>query len=181
MKFIETPIQGAFVLELEPRGDDRGFFARAFCKKELAEHGVDFDIAQINLANTKQAGTLRGFHYQVPPSKEAKFFRCIKGSIFDAIVDVRPDSPTFGKCFGAVLSAENHHAMVVPANCAHAYLTLEDDTTAYYAAADFYNPPLELGLRYNDPIVQVDWPTPPVHLSEKDKAWPDFKPEGQSS
>lgn len=179
MKFIETPIHGAFVLELEKHGDDRGFFARAFCKKELAEHGVDFDIAQINLANTKTAGTLRGFHYQAPPSKEAKFFRCIEGSIFDAIVDVRPNSPTFGKSFGAVLSSENRLAMVVPANCAHAYLTLEENTTAYYAAGDYYDPPLECGLRYNDPIVKIDWPIPPVHLSDKDKAWPDFQPEGQ--
>ena len=181
MKFNSTPIQGAFVLELDRHGDDRGFFARAFCKKELAEYGVEFDVAQINLSNTNAAGTLRGFHYQVPPSKEAKFFRCIKGSIYDAIVDVRPDSPTFGKCFGAVLSAANHHAMIIPANCAHAYLTLEDDTTAYYAVSDFYNSTLERGLRYNDPIVKIDWPTPPMHLSDKDKAWPDFNSEEQGS
>ena len=179
MKLIETPIQGAYVIELEPRGDERGSFARAFCKKELAEHGVDFDIAQINLANTKTAGTFRGFHYQVAPSKEAKLIRCTQGSLYDAIVDVRPDSPTFGKCFGTILSSENQVAMLIPANCAHGYMTLEDDTQALYAAADFYNPPLERGFRHNDPIVDLDWPTPPVHLSDKDQAWPDFQAEGQ--
>lgn len=177
MKFTPTDIDGAFIIDLEPRGDERGSFARAFCRQELADQGVGFDIAQMNLATTAAAGTFRGFHYQVKPSDEAKFIRCIKGSLFDAIVDVRPDSPTFGMSFGAVLSAENGRALLVPANCAHGYLTLEDDTQALYAARDFYAPDLERGLRFDDPIVKLDWPTPPVHVSDKDRNWPDFAPE----
>ncbi|RME90844.1 MAG: dTDP-4-dehydrorhamnose 3,5-epimerase [Candidatus Hydrogenedentota bacterium] len=174
MIFHETPLKGAYVIELEKKGDDRGFFARAFCVNEFKEHGIDHNIVQINNSFTVPKGTLRGMHYQLPPHAETKIVRCIRGSLYDVILDLRKDSPTFGKWFGAELTAENRKMMVVPKGFAHGFLTLEENTEAFYLVTEFYAPQAERGIRWNDPKFKIEWPMEPKVLSEKDANWPDF-------
>ncbi len=176
MKFHQTPVQGAWLIELEANGDDRGFFGRAFCTEEFKAHGIDMPVVQANLANTVQRGTLRGLHYQVAPAAEAKLMRCVRGSVFDVLVDVREDSPTYLKWFGVELSARNHQALYVPPLCAHGYLTLEDDTDMFYLVSEAYTPGAERGARWDDPAFGIDWPITPVVLSEKDSQWEPFTP-----
>lgn len=177
MIFHKTPLDGARVIELEKRGDDRGFFARFFCEKEFAAEGLETRFVQINNSLSSKKGTLRGLHYQLPPSGEVKVVRAIRGALYDVIVDLRAGSPTFGKWFGAELSAENRMMMYVPRGFAHAFITLTDDTEALYLVSDFYAPECERGLRFNDPALGIDWPIEPVEVSEKDRSWPDFNPE----
>lgn len=177
MIFHKTPLDGARVIELEKRGDDRGFFARFFCEKEFAAEGLETHFVQINNSLSSKKGTLRGLHYQLPPSSEVKIVRAIRGALFDVIVDLRAGSPTFGKWFGAELSAENRMMMYVPRGFAHAFITLTDDTEALYLVSDFYAPECERGVRYNDPAIGIEWPLEPAEISEKDKAWPDFNAE----
>lgn len=177
MKFHNTPLHGARLIELERRGDDRGFFARFFCEKEFAEAGLVDRFVQVNNSLTGKAGTLRGLHYQLAPAAEVKVVRCIQGALYDAIVDLRPDSPTFGKSFGAELNSENRLMMYVPRGFAHAILTLRDDTEALYLVSNFYSPENERGLRWNDPRFNIEWPITPREVSEKDGKWPDFDPE----
>lgn len=172
MIFTETPLQGAFVLELKEIGDDRGFFARAFCAQELKDHGLQPVVAQINLSYNKRKGTMRGLHYQAPPATEAKLIRCISGAIYDVIVDLRPDSPTYMQHFGAELSAANRRAVYVPEMFAHGYLALTDGAEAYYSASEFYTPGVEGGFRYNDPALGITWPIEVEHVSDKDASWP---------
>lgn len=174
MKFNSTPLHGAFTIDLEKRGDDRGFFARFFCEKEFAAAGLESRFVQINNSLTSKRGTLRGMHYQLPPDAEVKVVRCIKGSLFDVIVDLRPDSPSFKHWFGAEISAENRRMMYVPRGFAHGFVTLTDDAEAFYLASAFYSPENERGLRYNDPAIGIDWPTVPTETSEKDAQWPDL-------
>jgi len=176
MIFHPAPLKGAFTIELEKRGDDRGFFARVFCEKEFAQAGLATRFAQMNNSLSSQKGTLRGLHYQLPPSGEVKVVRCIRGALYDVILDLRPDSPTFGKWFGAELNAENRLMMYVPRGFAHSILTLQDNTEALYLASDPYDPERERGIRYNDPKFSIDWPIKPVEISSKDAAWPDFDP-----
>ena len=172
MIFKETPLAGAFVVEFERRGDDRGFFARAFCKKEFEDHGITMDICQVNMSLSRDKGTLRGLHFQREPAQEAKFVRAVAGSLYDVIVDNRPDSPTYLQSFGAELSAENGHALYVPKGFAHGFLTLTPDTMAHYLVDEFYTPGVEGGYRYDDPALGIDWPGEVVVVSEKDTAWP---------
>ena len=172
MIFTETPLQGAFVVELKEIGDDRGHFARAFCAQKFEDHGLKPMIAQINLSYNEKKGTMRGLHYQTPPAAEAKFMRCITGAIYDVIVDLRPDSPTFLQHFGIELSAENRKAIYVPEMFAHGYLALTDGAQAYYSASEFYTPGTEHGLRYDDPAFGIDWPIPVEVVSDKDMSWP---------
>lgn len=174
MLFIETPISGAFAVDLEPRGDDRGFFARAFCADEFAAHGLSMTIAQANLSWSAHAGTMRGLHFQLPPFAESKFIRCVRGAVFDVIVDLRPESVTFGQHVGMELSAENRRAMFVPERCAHGLLTLTDDSEVFYPVGAPYQPGLESGLRFDDPDLDIDWPIAAVHITEKDRSWPSF-------
>jgi dTDP-4-dehydrorhamnose 3,5-epimerase len=176
MIFNETPIPGAFLIDLEKRGDDRGFFARAFCEKEFAAAGLVSRFVQVNNSLSAQKGTLRGMHYQLAPMAETKLVRCIRGSLYDVILDLRKDSPTFGKSFGAELSAENRRMMYVPKGFAHGFITLTDDAEAFYFVDEFYGPSYERGVRWNDPKFQIEWPIPPVVLSEKDANWRDFDP-----
>lgn len=176
MKFHKTPLEGARVIELEKRGDDRGFFARYFCEREFAADGLETRFVQINNSLSSKKGTLRGMHYQLPPSPEVKVVRCVRGSLWDAIVDLRPDSPTFMKWFGAELSAENRLMMYVPRGFAHGLLTLTDDVEAIYLVSAFYDPQAERGLRWNDPAIGIEWPIAPVEISPKDAKWPDFDP-----
>jgi dTDP-4-dehydrorhamnose 3,5-epimerase len=177
MKFIETPLKGSYLIELEKKGDNRGFFARFFCENEFGDHQLATRFLQINNSLTAKKGTLRGMHYQLQPSAEVKVVRCIKGALFDVILDLRPDSPSFGKSFGAGLNAENRTMMYVPQGFAHGFVTLEDDTEALYLVSALYAPALERGIRYNDPTFQIQWPIQPAEVSEKDSKWPDFSPE----
>jgi dTDP-4-dehydrorhamnose 3,5-epimerase len=176
MRFRPTKLKGAYTIELEKRGDDRGFFARFFCEREFAGAGIPTPIVQINNSLSAKAGTLRGLHYQLLPAAEIKVVRCIRGALYDVIVDLRPDSPTFGQWFGAELTADNRLMMYAPRGFAHGLITLTDDTEAFYLVSNFYGPQEERGIRYNDPRFKIAWPIAPVEISDKDKSWPDFDP-----
>jgi len=176
MIFTETPLAGAYVIALEPREDERGFFARAFCKNELAEHGLANEIVQANLSFNHRRGTLRGMHMQAPPHGEDKLVRCIAGAIWDAIVDLRPGSPTHLKWFGVELSAANRLMLYVPKGFAHGYQSLTDGSEVMYMVTQFYTPGAERGLRWNDPAFGIPWPVGDPILSPKDAVAPDFTP-----
>jgi dTDP-4-dehydrorhamnose 3,5-epimerase len=174
MKFNQTPLEGAYTIDLEKREDDRGFFARLFCINEYDQHHLDRNIVQVNNSLSKDKGTLRGIHYQLAPKAETKIVRCIKGSLYDVIVDLRPNSPTFLKWFGAELSADNRTMMFVPKGFGHAFLTLEENTEAFYMVTEFYAPELERGIRWNDPKIDIKWPIKPEVISDKDNNHRDF-------
>jgi dTDP-4-dehydrorhamnose 3,5-epimerase len=176
MKFRPTPLVGAHTIEIERRGDDRGFFARVFCSNEFSRAGLVKDFVQINNSLSSKKGTLRGLHFQLPNSAEVKVVRCVKGALWDAIVDLRPDSPTFAQWFGVELNEQNRVMMYVPRGFAHAILTLTDDTEAFYLVSDFYAPDRERGLRWNDPHFNIKWPIEPRDISPKDASWPNFDP-----
>lgn len=174
LRFEETPVHGAWLVEGVRRGDDRGFFARVFCEAEFAAHDLETRFAQANTSLSRRRHTLRGMHYQLPPSAEVKLVRCTSGALFDVVLDLRPDSPSFARWFGAELSAENGRMLYVPRGCAHGFLTLQDDTEALYLVSDAYAPQQERGLRFDDPRFAIEWPALPEDVSEKDRAWPDF-------
>ena len=176
MIFRETPLSGAHVIELEKHGDERGFFARAFCRDEFSKRGLVTEFVQMNDSLTETKGTLRGLHYQLAPRAEVKLVRCIRGALYDLILDLRRDSPTFGRHFGIELSAENRTMIYVPKGFAHSFLTLEDGAEALYLVDEPYAPELERGVRWNDPAFKIEWPAPPVAISEKDRNHPDFDP-----
>jgi dTDP-4-dehydrorhamnose 3,5-epimerase len=173
--FTETELAGAFVIDLERREDPRGFFARAWCADEFSEHGLNTRLVQANLSFNDQAGTVRGMHFQREPAAEAKVIRATRGAIFDAIIDLRPDSPTYKRWIGVELSADNRRALYVPEGFAHGYQTLVPDTETFYLVSEFYTPEAEGGVRWNDPAFGIEWPSPerPI-LSDKDANWPDF-------
>lgn len=174
MRFTPTRLSGAFILDPERREDARGHFARTFCRREFEAHGLKPDIAQANIAWNARKGTLRGMHYQVAPAAETKLVRCTRGALWDVIVDLRPDSPTFLEHVGVELSAENGRQLFVPEMFAHGYITLADDTEAAYQVGEFYAPDAERGIRFNDPALGISWPVPVEVISDKDAAWPDF-------
>ncbi len=174
MIFTETKLPGVFIIELERREDERGFFARAWCKKEFEAHGLNSNWVQANLAFTKRRGTLRGLHYQVAPDAEAKLVRCIRGAMYDVIVDLRPESPTYKQWLGVELSADNRKMLYIPENFAHGYQILMDNTEAFYQVSQFYAPESEQGVRYNDPAFNIEWPLEVEIISDKDKSWPDY-------
>jgi dTDP-4-dehydrorhamnose 3,5-epimerase len=176
MKFHASPLHGAYTIELEKRGDDRGFFARLFCQREFENAGLVFSTVQINNSLSARAGTLRGMHYQLPPAAETKVVRCLRGALYDVIIDLRPDSPTFCRWFGAELTADNRLMMLVPCGFAHGFLTLTDDTEALYLVSAFYAPEQERGVRFDDARFGIDWPRTPVDISQKDRCWPDLEP-----
>ncbi|TXN75901.1 dTDP-4-dehydrorhamnose 3,5-epimerase [Methylobacterium sp. WL8] len=177
MKFHHTPLEGARVIELDKHGDDRGFFARFFCKKEFQSAGLGINFVQANNSLSAKRGTLRGLHYQIGRSAEIKLVRCIRGSLYDVIVDLRPDSPTFGRWFGEELNAENRLMMYVPRGFAHAILTLTDDTEALYMVSDYYAVEAERGIRFDDPWLNIVWPIKPLEISLKDSSWPSYNSE----
>jgi dTDP-4-dehydrorhamnose 3,5-epimerase len=181
MKLHATPLVGAHTIELEKRGDDRGFFARFYCEKEFEAAGIAMPIVQINNSQSANAGTLRGMHYQLPPAAEIKVVRCIRGALYDVIIDLRPDSPSFGKWFGAELTAENRLMMFAPQGFAHGFITLTDDTEAFYLTNALYAPEEERGIRFDDPRFGVVWPRTPVDVSQKDRDWPSFDPSFHGS
>jgi dTDP-4-dehydrorhamnose 3,5-epimerase len=174
MIFEETPLPGAFVIELEKREDDRGFFARAFCENEFKKQGLVSGFVQINDSLSVRRGTLRGLHYQLPPRSETKLVRCVRGALYDVVLDLREDSPTFGRSFGIELSAQNRRMLYVPKQFAHGFLTTADDTEAFYLVDAFYSPEHERGIRYDDPGFMIEWPFRPLVVSEKDARHPDF-------
>jgi len=176
MIFTETFLHGAYVIGLEKRGDDRGFFARAFCEREFAQHGLSTRYVQANNSLSPFKGTLRGMHYQLHPKAETKLVRCIRGALYDVILDLRPDSPTFGRSFGAELNAENRQMMYVPKGFAHGLITLTDDAEAFYLVDEFYAPEAERIVRWNDRRFHIAWPAEPTVLSDKDRNARDFDP-----
>jgi dTDP-4-dehydrorhamnose 3,5-epimerase len=168
MIFTSVPLKGAYVIDVEKKGDDRGFFARAFCEKEFTKCGLVGHFCQMNNSLSAKAGTLRGMHYQLAPKAETKLVRCVRGSLYDIILDLREDSPTFGHSFGVELSAENRRMMYVPKGFAHGFMTLADDTEVFYFVDEFYSPENERGIRYDDPKFKLQLPAPPSIISEKD-------------
>lgn len=175
MIFRETRLKGAYLVELERREDERGFFARGWCGKEAAAHGLRGEMVQANVSYNKESGTLRGMHYQVAPYREVKLVRCVRGGIYDVIVDLRPTSPTFRQWVGVELTQENGSMLYVPEDFAHGFQTLRDDTEVNYLVSQFYTPEAERGLRFNDPEFGIQWPeTRERIISEKDRNWPDF-------
>lgn len=175
MIFTETSLPGAFLIDLEPRTDSRGFFARAFCQHEFEAHGLKPIIAQANLAFNHKKGTLRGMHFQFPPAAETKVVRCTRGAILDIIVDLRPESPTYLQHISVELTEDNHRAIYVPERFAHGYQVLQDKTETSYQVGEFYTPGSEGGLLYNDPRLKLSWPLPVSVISDKDAAWAPFE------
>jgi len=175
MIFHETCIRGAFVVEIEKKGDSRGFFARAFCRKELEAQGLNADVFQANIGVSRSRGTLRGLHYQVAPHEETKLVRCTAGALFDVVLDLRTASPSYQKWLGVELTAEARTMLYVPAGCAHGYLTLADHTEIFYLVSQFYSAGAERGVRWNDPAFAIEWPvTRDLVISDKDRSWPDW-------
>lgn len=175
MRFAETALHGAYVIELEPNVDERGFFARTFCEREFAEHGLPTRFPQCNLSRNRRRGTLRGMHFEAPPTQESKLVRCSTGAVYDVIVDLRPASATRLGWFGVELTAESGRALFIPAGFAHGFLTLADDTDVFYHMGDSYRPGSARGFRWNDPRFGIRWPAAPVTMSERDAAYPDYR------
>jgi dTDP-4-dehydrorhamnose 3,5-epimerase len=175
MNFIETKLKGAYIIELEPLEDKRGFFARSFCRKEFQEHGLNPCVVQCNISFNKKKGTLRGLHYQIAPHEEAKLMRSISGAIYDVIIDLRSDSLTYCQWFAMELNAKSYNMLYVPEGFAHGFQTLEDNTVVFYQASESYNPEYEKGIRWNDPAFAIKWPEADQRIiSDKDQSHPDF-------
>lgn len=173
LKFTATQLAGAFVIDLEPIVDDRGFFARTWCGDELAQHGLVANLAQASLSSNRTRGTLRGMHYAAEPHPETKIVSCIRGAIFDVIVDLR-SGPTQCKWFGLELSAANHRMLYIPVGFAHGFLTLADDTEVSYMISERYDASCARGVRYSDPAFEIQWPSSPTEISQRDATYPDF-------
>lgn len=174
MIFTETKLPGAFVIELEPHADQRGFFARTFCRKEFEAHGINAHVEQCNISFNKRKGTLRGMHFQVAPFGEAKLVRCTSGSIYDVIIDLRPSSPTFKQYFAVELSAENRTMLFIPEGFAHGFQTLQDDTEVFYQMGQSFSAEHARGVRWNDPAFGIEWPKDERIIIERDRDYPDF-------
>ena len=177
MIFTETPLGGAFVIEPEPVADARGLFARTWCRGEFEARGLETRIAQCSTSLNLKKGTLRGMHYQVAPYAETKIVRCTRGSLYDVIVDLRPESPTFTRHFGVVLTAENRTMVYVPPGFAHGFQTLEDGTELLYQISEFHAPEHGRGVRWNDPAFGIRWPEAERVITDRDRGYPDFRPE----
>lgn len=176
MKLVVAGIDGLFRIPFDPKRDDRGFFARSFCKLSLADAGMDFEVVQANLSYNKAKGTLRGMHYQADPVPDPKIVRCVHGSIFDVVLDLRVGSPTYLKWEGFTLSGENRESIVIPPGCAHGFMTLTDDAEVFYLMGAPYEADLARGVRWNDPAFGIKWPMEPVSISERDASYPDYGP-----
>ena len=174
MKFQETKLKGAYIIEIDPFIDDRGFFARAWCQKEFQEYGLASPIVQANISQNKIKGTIRGLHWQKTPFAECKLLRCTRGSIFDVIVDLRPDSTTFKSWIGVELTEANHRLLFVPENFAHGFQVLQDNSEVFYQVTQFYTPEAECGARYDDPAFDIEWPLEVTSISNKDANWEFF-------
>jgi dTDP-4-dehydrorhamnose 3,5-epimerase len=171
MIFTETKLAGAFIIDMAPHEDDRGFFARVFCQKEFAAYGLRPLVVQANIGANHARGTMRGMHFQFPPAAETKYVRCVRGAVLDVIVDLRPESRTYLRHVAVELSARNQRGIYVPERFAHGYQTLEDDTDTIYMMGEFHTPGVEGGLRHDDPVLGLSWPLPIAVISEKDRNW----------
>jgi len=178
MRFTELELPGAFLVELDRIEDERGFFARTFCREEFAEHGLETELVQANTAFNRKAGTLRGLHFQAEPHEETKLVRCTRGAVYDVIVDLRPGSATYTRWVGIELTAENDTQLYVPRGFAHGYQTLVDETETSYLMGAAYEASAARGVRWDDPAFGIDWPgTAERTLNERDRTWPDFSPD----
>ena len=177
MKFIETKLKGVFIIELERLEDERGFFARAFCRKEFESHGLSPDIVQSNISFNKTRGTLRGMHFQLKPHEEVKMVRCTRGAVFDVVIDLRKDSPTHKQWVSVELTEDNYKMLYIPEGLAHGYLTLKDRSDLLYSASRSYAPGFEGGVRYDDPAFGIEWPkdVAVARILDRDKKWADYK------
>ena len=175
MIFRETKLPGTFEISLEPRSDERGFFARCWCQEEFESHNLSSAIVQCSISFNSRKGTLRGIHYQASPHAEAKVVRCTTGAIYDVVVDLREDSPTYKDWIAVVLTAEKRNMVYVPEGCGHAFLTLNDETEVLYQMSEFYRPEAARGVRWNDPAFQIVWPAPVEVISERDQNYPNFE------
>ena len=176
MNFTETKLKGAYMIDVEPIEDERGFFARSWCQKEFRERGLNPNLMQCNISFNKKKGTLRGMHYQAPPHEEAKLVRCTRGGIYDVAIDLRPESETFKQWVGIELTAENCRMLYIPEGMAHGFQTLEDNTEVFYQMTEFYYPESAKGFRWDDPIWNIDWPTCDGRvISDKDRNYPNFQ------
>lgn len=174
MIFTKTVLNDAMIVDIERKEDDRGFFARSWCRREFEAHGLNPNLAQCNISFNPKKGTLRGMHFQVKPYEEAKLARCTRGSLCDVIVDLRPDSPTYKKHLSVVLTSENRRMLYVPEGFAHGFLTLEDDTEVFYQISEFYRPESQRGFRWDDPAFAIAWPAEVRLISDRDRSYPDF-------
>lgn len=174
MFFVETELKDAYIIELEKREDRRGFFARTWAQDEFEQRGLESRVVQTNMSFNHSKGTLRGMHFQKAPYAETKLVRCVRGAVYDVIIDLRPESPTYKRWLGVELSAENRRSVYVPEGFAHGFQTLEDNCELMYQVSKVYTPSAEGGLRYNDPSFDIQWPLPATVLSDKDQSWPDF-------
>lgn len=178
MIFIETALKGAFIIDPEPSTDERGMFARVWCEKEFELHGLFSRWVQSSISVNCRKGTLRGMHYQVAPNAEVKLVRCTAGAIYDVIVDLRPASPTYGQHVGLTLTEDNHRTLYIPKQFAHGFLTLQDNSEVSYHMSEFYAPSSARGIRWDNPLLHIEWPEPVVIVSEKDQQWPQFNLNG---
>lgn len=174
MIFVATEISDAYTIRLTPYEDERGSFARGWCQREFEEAGLPARVVQMNISCNRRKGTLRGFHYQLAPHQEDKLLRCVRGAVYDAVIDLRPHSATFMRHVTWELSEGDHRMLQVPKGCANAFLTLSDETEVMYFVSEFYVPSAERGVRWNDPAFKIRWPAEPAVISEKDRRWPDF-------
>jgi dTDP-4-dehydrorhamnose 3,5-epimerase len=174
MKFSPTKLPGVWIVDLERREDERGFFARSWCRREFEDHGLNPNLVQCSVSFNQKKGTLRGMHYQIAPHEEAKLVRCTRGAIYDVAVDLRPASPAFGNWTAVELTADNGRALYIPEGCAHGFQTLADNTEAFYQMSEFYHPESARGIRWNDPALAIPWPVTNPTLSERDVAFPCF-------
>jgi dTDP-4-dehydrorhamnose 3,5-epimerase len=175
MLLDKSRVQGAYIVELEPRFDERGFFARTWCQKEFAAYGLNERVVQINVSHNTHKATLRGLHYQAAPFEEAKTISCTRGAIYDVVLDLRNDSSTYLRWDAVELSARNRRMLYVPEGCAHGFQTLADDTEVLYLMSQFYSPDHARGVRYDDPAFHIEWPLPVSVLAEADRTWPDYE------
>ena len=171
MIFTKTKIEGVYIIDLEPRLDERGYFAKVFAQEELKKQGISYKIVNVNRSLTEKRGTIRGLHFQKAPYQEDKIVQCLKGAIFDVALDLRKSSKTYGQWFGEILSEENKKMLLIPKGCAHAFQTLEKNTVVEYFVSQYYSPQYESGIRWNDPRFNIQWPISRVKTSEKDASW----------
>lgn len=176
MIFQATKLPGVFEVQIEPKVDERGFFARSWCQKEFEEHGLNPGLVQCNVSFNTRKATLRGMHYQAAPYSETKIVRCTHGAIYDVVLDLRPQSPTFKQWIAKVLNEENRDMLYIPEGCAHGFLTLESQSEVFYQMSEFYQPKASRGVRWDDPAFEIDWPAKVEVISEQDRSYPDFEP-----
>ena len=176
MKFIETPLKGGYIIEIEQIEDERGSFARSWCQREFEEHSLNFRVVQCNISFNRKRGILRGMHFQSKPFEEAKLIRCTRGAIYDVIIDLRENSHSFGKWFAVELTERNHRMLYMPEGFAHGFQTLEDNTEVFYQMSEYYYPEYSMGVRWNDNLFSIEWPEEERIISKKDQEYPDFVP-----